>query len=235
MSFFDIFSRKVSLSESGICQGLVDCHAHLLPGVDDGIQTLEDSLAVLAQYEALGFRELYCTPHIMEDCPNETERLKERFAQFAESYKGGIKLRLAAEYMVDRILFDRLSAKDLLPHGPSEDHLLIETSFYAAPTFFHQAVDQVKAIGFWPILAHPERYGYMDIRGYESLKTKGVKFQLNIPSLLGKYGEDASEKAQMLLNKGMYDFLGTDVHRFDSNFPNRKLAIKEADKIKSLK
>lgn len=235
MSFFDIISRKVSLSESGICQGLVDCHAHLLPGVDDGIQTLEDSLAVLAQYEALGFRELYCTPHIMEDCPNETERLKERFAQFTESYKGGIKLRLAAEYMVDRILFDRLSAKDLLPHGPSGDHLLIETSFYAAPTFFHQAVDQVKSIGLWPILAHPERYGYMDIHDYESLKEKGVKFQLNIPSLLGKYGEDVYEKAKRIMDNGMYDFLGTDVHRFDPNYPERQLKFKETEKVKMIK
>ncbi len=235
MSFFDLFSSHVTLAESNICQGMVDAHSHLIPGVDDGVQKMEDTLAILSSYEALGVKKIYCTPHIMEDLPNKTAHLKDRFAQLREAYQGSIELRLAAEYMIDNLLLNRLQEKDLLPHGEKEDHLLIETSYYSSPGCFEEAVEQVRSLGFWPMLAHPERYCYMERRQYEKLKEEGVKFQLNVPSLLGKYGEDAKKKARMLLEKGMYDFMGTDVHRLDPQFADRKMKKSDAEMVLKLK
>ena len=62
--------KKISLEQSGTLRGFTDCHSHILPGVDDGVKTLRESLAILAKYEDLGISDLWLTPHIMEDIPN---------------------------------------------------------------------------------------------------------------------------------------------------------------------
>ena len=93
------FSRKYSILESGILDGGIDWHCHMLPGVDDGIRSMEEALEVLAFYEQIGIREVWLTPHIMEDCPNGTVFLRERFQELQSAYKGSIKLNLAACYL----------------------------------------------------------------------------------------------------------------------------------------
>lgn len=235
MSLFDLFNKSTSVKNSGICEGMVDSHTHLLPGVDDGIQTLEEALSVLSMYEELGMSEVYCTSHIMEDFPNSTEKLRERFALLTDAYKGKIKLRLAAEYMIDNLLIRRLSDKDLLVHGINEDHLLIETSYFSSPSYFDEVIDKVRSMGLWPMLAHPERYNYIDKKDFEELKKRGVKFQLNLPALAGRYGDDVKNKACYLLGNGMYDFVGTDVHRYEADFSERKLRNIDVERLKYLK
>ena len=78
---FSFFNTKKKLVNTGIFKGATDWHSHILPDVDDGIQTMEDSLAVLAYYEKIGIREVWLTPHIMEDIPNMVEDLRERFQE----------------------------------------------------------------------------------------------------------------------------------------------------------
>ncbi|MBR3519873.1 MAG: capsular biosynthesis protein [Paludibacteraceae bacterium] len=235
MSLFGFLTKNVTLADSHVCKGMVDCHSHIIPGVDDGIQKIEDSLAVLDLYEKLGMKELYCTPHIMEDFPNSTQKLKDHFDQLCDAYKGGIKLHLAAEYMIDNLLLQRLSEKDLLPHGVNGDHLLIETSYYSSPGYFDEVVEKVRSMGLWPLLAHPERYNYMEKERYEQLKSQGVKFQMNLPALLGRYGDDVKKKASMLLSKGMYDFIGTDVHRFEPDLGLRKIRKSDVELLKRMR
>ena len=100
MGFLGLFRKqRTSLSDSGVLNGLCDCHSHLLPGVDDGVATIEQSLEVLAYLESQGVAEVWCTPHVMEDVPNETDALRARFAELQDAYKGPIKLNLAAEYV----------------------------------------------------------------------------------------------------------------------------------------
>lgn len=94
------FSRKYSILESGILDGGTDWHCHILPGVDDGIRTAEEALEVLAFYEQIGIKEVWLTPHIMEDSPNGTAFLRKRFQDFQSIYNGSIKLHLAAENMM---------------------------------------------------------------------------------------------------------------------------------------
>jgi len=189
--------------------GYVDHHSHILPGVDDGFRTIEDSLKCLRIYEQWGFKELWLTPHIMEDFPNKTDDLKRRFDQLNNAYNGNIKLHLASENMVDTLFVDRFSSKDLLPMG---DNLLVETSYFSAPENFHDILDNIMHAGMRPILAHPERYIYMTTSEYDSLLNKGVIFQLNIFSLMGMYGHQAKEKALYLLKRGAYTLSGTDIH-----------------------
>ncbi len=192
---------------------MTDWHCHILPGVDDGVQTMEESLAIIKGYEEAGISEVWLTPHIMEDVPNRIDFLRHRFAELQEAYKGQIKLNLAAENMIDRLFMERLEADDLLPIGDGKT-LLVETSYFSAPMHFHDKLESIKSKGYVPLLAHPERYNYMDsFSHYRRLRDMGVKFQLNLMSLSSHYGSIVRDKAMRLLSEGYIDRLGTDLHR----------------------
>lgn len=208
---FKFFNRQKSLLESGILKGSHDMHSHILFGVDDGIRTSEESLATIAFMEKCGVSVLWLTPHIMEDVPNETRSLKERYAELANLYPGSVELHLSAENMLDNVYRERLADRDLLLHG--EGKILVETSTFAPPLDFDSVIEATMKAGFRPILAHPERYIYMNDDDYESLYERGVLFQLNIPSIIGGYGEAAQAKAQHLLDRGYYSMAGSDCHR----------------------
>ena len=78
---FNFFRRKVSMADSGILRGMTDYHSHLLPDVDDGVETLEETLEILRDMEDQGITEVWFTPHIMEDIPNKPTDLKKTFAE----------------------------------------------------------------------------------------------------------------------------------------------------------
>lgn len=213
-----LFKDKVSnLADAGLLNGMTDWHSHVLPGVDDGIKTLEESLDVLKHFDSKGVNTLWLTPHIMEDYPNTTEKLKARFAELQEAWTGRLRLRLASENMLDPLFEERLAARDLLPIGENADHLLVETSYFSAPMGFESMIDSIMSAGYYPLLAHPERYTYMDESDYNRLRGKGVKMQLNYVSLVGGYGETAKKKSIWLLKNGYIDVIGSDVHRLKSN------------------
>ena len=192
------FRKRISLQASGIFQGFTDWHSHILPGVDDGV---------------LGIKEVWLTPHIMEDIPNTTTGLRQRFAELQEAYNGKIVLRLTSENMLDNLFEERLAKNDLLPLGNDGKHLLVETSYFNPPVGLQNILLRIKAKGYYPVLAHPERYIYMDDAFYKNLKSLGIQFQLNFPSLAGLYVDEVRKKAERLLKKGMYDLAGTDLHR----------------------
>ena len=207
------FRKKQTWEQSGFFRGFTDWHCHILPGVDDGVQTMDEALKILVEYERLGVREVWLTPHVMEDIPNSTDGLRERFAELQAAYKGKVELNLASENMLDRLFEERLQKDDLLPWGKDGKHLLVETSYFNPPIGLNNILLRIKAKGYYPVLAHPERYIYMRRDEYERLKSMDIKFQLNLFSLTGLYGKDAQKKANDLLKAGMYDYTGTDLHR----------------------
>lgn len=231
------FPKRRSLRESGIFQGFTEWHCHLLPGVDDGIKTLDESLKTLRLYEEAGIRTVWLTPHIMEDIPNTPAQLRERFGELQQAYKGNIELHLAAEHMLDALFEERLEANDLLPIGEEGNHLLVETSYFNPPMDLKGMLKRIQAKGYHPLLAHPERYVYMDERDYQELKDLDIKFQLNIPALVGMYGERVQKKAQQLLKAGMYTCMGNDTHthRFFASLLEMKLPEKELEKLSEMK
>ena len=203
----------------------IDWHCHILPGVDDGFQELDKSLKMLATYEERGLEEVWFTPHIMEDVPNSTSHLREVFATLENAYqqdfkrrnpadnKKMLKLHLASENMLDALFEERLNKNDLLPLGNEGAHLLVETSIFFAPMDYRSLLERIRNKGYTPVLAHPERYLYMRKSDYEVLRAQGIKFQLNLFSLKGQYGDKVKKRAKWLQARGMYDFVGTDLHR----------------------
>ena len=232
-----LVSNRVTVIESGLLEGFRDCHCHLLPGVDDGVQEMDETIQILKEWEQAGVKEVWLTPHIMEDIPNKPSVLKEKFEKVKAMYAGSIDLHLAAEHMMDGPFLKRLEDDDVLPIGRDGTRLLVETSYYTPPMNMGHVIDSIKRKGYEPILAHPERYQYMDKNDYKRWKQQGVLMQLNVPSLVGAYGPDVLYKAEWLLKNGMYDFCGSDTHSanqvemFLNSEINKKLLKKLPEKM----
>ena len=148
----------------------------------------------------------------MEDVPNTTEGIRARFEELKAVYDGGLQLHLAAEYMIDTLFEERLEKRDLLEHG--EEVVLVETSAIAPPINLWNVLEQMLKAGYRPLIAHPERYRYMEPSDYKELYNMGCFLQMNLPSIVGFYGESARQRAQYLLDKGWYRMVGSDCHRF---------------------
>lgn len=231
-----LLSNNVLIKDSGLLEGMTDYHCHLLPGVDDGVQKLDETIEILKLWEQVGVKNVWLTPHIMEDIPNNPEDLNAQFEILLKHYDGSITLSLSAENMMDNLLSGRIKEKRLLPLGHKGEHLLVETSYFNPPYDMDEILFAVRGLDYQPVLAHPERYDYMSIGDYESLKKQDIMFQLNIPSIVGVYGETVKKKAEMLLEKGYYDLYGTDTHsiRFVKHFLQAKINKKTLKAVREL-
>ncbi len=196
---------------------IVDLHSHLIPNIDDGAQSLEQSLHMIERMIALGFKKIITTPHIHPNYPNTAEVILEGFSKLQNAIvkkQNTIELEVAAEYYVDESFVSRV--KDGLPilsFGGS--FVLVETSFLNKPVYFESTMFDLMSKGYRPILAHPERYRFLEgsIVWLEELKSMGVLLQVTLGSIGGYYGSKPQEMAKTLLKKGMVDFLGSDLHR----------------------
>lgn len=231
---FGIFKSKHNLLKSGILKNMTDIHSHVLPGVDDGSPDMETSISLLQYMERLGFRTVWLTPHVMTDYHTTPELLRQRFAALCDTYKGDMELHLGSEYMMDSAFTGRLKG-ELLPINGST--LLVETSYMSPPVGLDDILMEVWNAGFHPLIAHPERYYYMDESDYRELKEKGYYFQLNLMSLSGYYGSRPKIVSEHLLQEGMYDYIGTDLHhleRYQPMLENLKLTDKQLEAVEVL-
>ncbi len=231
---FSIFKRKTTLREASIFDGATDMHSHILFGVDDGVRTEGESLEILAHYEQLGLKSLWLTPHTKDDTPNTAASLTSVFESLKARYAGPIDLNLGSEYMMDSSFSRVLDGGELLV---IDDMLLVETSFVSSSMNLQSSLQRVMSSGYFPLLAHPERYGYMTIGDYKSLRDMGVRFQLNLPSVVGLYGSEVMRCSHDLLRLGYYDHFGSDLHsnRYIDRIFDTPISRSIAQKIAQLK
>jgi protein-tyrosine phosphatase len=198
-----------------------DMHSHLLPGLDDGAETLENSLELLRELRTLGFRKLVMTPHIMGDFYKNTPTgiraaLAELQRAAAAAGLDDVTLECAAEYYLDEWLGHKLAdGTELLSFGGERRFLLFETSYMNEPFNLQATIFELQAAGYQPVLAHPERYTYFYGRFAEIRKLRQeyrVLIQLNLNSLAGYYSPAARHVAEQLIDEGLVDFVGTDTH-----------------------
>lgn len=230
-----MFKFKHRLVKSGILRGKTDIHCHVLPGVDDGSPDMPHSLDLLDYMEHdLGFTAAWLTPHVMQGNGNTAARLRGPFDQLMAKYEGGMQLHLASEYMMDGGFDERLTTDALLL---GKNHLLVETSYMNGPNNLYDILLSVWHRDLKPLIAHPERYMYMSEADYHDLKGLGYEFQLNLLSLSGYYGERPAIVAEKLLEEGLYDNVGTDLHhldRFEDYLYGLKLTRRQIDSIEQL-
>lgn len=228
---FNLFRRSPVLKDFSFLG--CDMHSHLLPGIDDGAQDIEQSLKLISGLAALGFTQLFTTPHVMMDLyPNTPERIlaKKDLLKKNLAEKGiAIGLDAAAEYLLDEGFSEKLQQGKILTLPGNR--VLVETSLISAPPQLDQLLFQLQAKGYRPVLAHPERYLFyrQDFKKYQEFKERGVELQLNLLSLTGYYGKHVSALAHKLLKHDLIDFLGTDLHhekhlnRLQAMLKNRKI------------
>lgn len=225
---------KKSFLQSGLFNGFADIHCHILPGVDDGIQKMENAVRTLNYYEENGAKRVFFTPHIAEELHENTrDNLYERFEQLRKEYKGNMELSLGAEYMLDNG-FEKLIDKKEDFLCASGKHILVETVAQQPPINMSQILFELQDRGYEVILAHPERYFYMHDKEYDELVGKHISLQLNLCSLTGLYGGHAKEKGKRLLEKGMYTFLGTDLHKLSCHKEQFEMKVLSKSDISQL-
>ena len=212
----------------------VDMHSHLLPGIDDGLQEIEQSVEFIRQLQQLGYRKLICTPHILSTLyPNNRETILPKLDMVQKAVaKAGINVQVqaAAEYMIDHEfmqLVQQSKRDELLIINKT--YILVEMSYLAESQAFKQVIFDLQMMGLTPVLAHPERYHYYHNRfeQYQYLKETGCKLQVNLLSLSGGYGPVVRKTAEKLFKNQMVDFLGTDMHHEKHLAMLQKLATKK--------
>jgi len=212
-----IFGKKVKLAPVDIA-GLVktDMHSHLIPGIDDGSASLEESITLVRKFKEYGYKKIITTPHVMSDYyKNNPTIILEGLGKLREEIikqKIDIEIEAAAEYYLDFDFSDKIHSERFLTFG--KNYLLIEVSYLNEPDNIDAIIFELQTSGYKVILAHPERYPFWahNFNRFETLKNKEVFFQVNINSLSGYYSPGAKKIAEKLIDLEMVEFVGTDCH-----------------------
>lgn len=197
----------------------VDMHSHLIPGVDDGAPDVETAVKLVKRFQKLGYEKIVTTPHIMSDhYKNTPETIGAGLTKLREALQAeGIQIPVeaAAEYYLDDTFMSLLDDKEneLLSIGQNK-YLLFELSMMEEPRNLNDAIFKMSLRGYKPVLAHPERYGYMvkDFSKLQDVKNRGADLQVNLMSLVGHYSPEVKKTAEKLIDADMVDFIGTDCH-----------------------
>jgi tyrosine-protein phosphatase YwqE len=215
---FSFFKKKTSSASSSwdVKPLTVDIHSHLIPSIDDGSQSIEESILLIKALMKQGYSKIITTPHIMFDSYRNTQKsilqgLND--LQREVSTQGlNIVIEAGAEYYLDEGLLPLIKRNELLLI--SNKYLLFETSYTHRPMQLEEIIFEILAAGYIPLLAHPERYRYIKNpkEEYTTLKKLGVEFQVNLNSFNGYYGSQSKKNALFLSKHGMIDFLGSDTH-----------------------
>lgn len=233
---FTLFKSKPVLKDL-IPDNHIDIHSHLLPGIDDGARTFEDTLRLTQALQSFGVSQFITTPHIIQYVWDNTHEQilskKETTVLELEKNKITIPFKAAAEYLMDDQFVRLFQSHDLLTL--KDNYVLVEMSYINAPIQLYSILFDLQVAGYIPVLAHPERYLFYhnNFNEYQKLKRAGCLFQLNLLAVVGYYGTEITKIAEQLLAKGMYTYVGSDVHH-DSHIAsfNQKVHLKDLTSLK---
>jgi protein-tyrosine phosphatase len=216
--FNKLFGRKKLNKQVDISGLTCDMHSHLLPGIDDGVPDMITAIELIKEMKSLGYKKLITTPHIMSDVyKNTPEIIKGKLELLSNTLivEGiDIQIQAAGEYQIDDGFPSLLEKGDLLTFG--DNHILIELPYYHAPPILYEITFELQISGYKIILAHPERYQYWhhDFTKYHEMKDRGIFFQMNMMSISGHYSPEVKKVAEKMIDQGLIDFLGSDLHNF---------------------
>ena len=197
-----------------------DLHSHLLPGIDDGVKSFDEVSRIISTFQKFGFTKAITTPHIMSDYyKNNPERIRHKTVEL-KSYLNeksiSFDVECAAEYYFDETLLDQINAgQELLTFG--DNYFLFETNTFSEPFMLDDLIFKLKIKNIKPVMAHPERYQYLqnNLSRVEDLINRGVFMQINSLSLIGFYSKPIQQVARQLIENKMIHFLGSDCHNPD--------------------
>lgn len=214
---FNLFKRKpkelVTLFYN------TDVHSHILPGVDHGSQDVDDSLEMLEAELSMGINRVMCTSHVtaetFENTPETLHAAYDELKAAVEREKIPVEIFVSAEYRIDEYWHKEWEAGHIVPMPGN--YVLLENSFVQELIGIDDMMFDLQTSGYSPILAHPERYRYYYDRHdrLRKLHSASVSFQVNILSLAGYFGDGARKAAVWLIENGLCDMLGSDMHSME--------------------
>jgi protein-tyrosine phosphatase len=235
-----IFSKPKKRLADLIPSGYVDIHSHLLPGIDDGSKSDENTLGLVNTLKDFGFEQFITTPHVLTGVWNNTSKgIKDTETSTKLYLKNqGVQnsFNAAAEYLMDDVFLNLLKNETLLTL--KDNYVLVEMSYLNPPMQLYEIIYELQIAGYKPILAHPERYLFYHFMfdEYAKLKKAGCEFQVNLLSTTGYYGKPVLEVCKKLLDANMIDFAGSDTHheRHTNAFKNPVLLKNTDNLVKAL-
>ena len=213
---FGLFKKKKPTPEFNFSNIGTDMHSHIIPGIDDGAQTLSDALMLARKFKQLGYRKLIATPHIMADyfrnTPDTINRALDVLRKGLLEIQLDLEIEAAAEYYLDETLERKIRQKEVLTFG--SNYLLFELSYINPPQNLFDFIKLIQDCGYKPVLAHPERYPYYNssLESYHQIRETGCLLQLNSIALTGYYGKGAAKVADEMVEHHLVDFIGSDMH-----------------------
>ncbi len=233
-----IFSSKRLKYPLSLKELKVDMHSHLIPGIDDGSRTMEESISLIKEMQLLGYEKLITSPHIMMDFyPNNKKIIAEGLKNLREAVKKeniSIQIDAIAEYLIDESFVKILKKEGLISFG-ERTYVLVELSCFQPFPKLNEVLFELQSQGFSIILAHPERYLYWlnDFEKFTQLKDKEIYFQINMSSLSGYYGFPVKRLAEKFSENNMIEFLGSDLHNhiYLKDIKNNVLYLKSLEKL----
>ncbi len=198
---------------------MIDLHTHLLPGIDDGSKSLEETRAIIAGYIELGFTAAVVTPHIrsgmFDNDEDHIRRLTEEIQEDIEQQGVAFKILPGVEYYFDDRAMQRLlDPSQLLSFGDQGKYILLEFNSLSKPVHLRQLVFDLKVAGITPIMAHPERYAFVaeDLDFVEELVDAGMLMQGTLTCLSGMWGNKSRNTLKKLLDRDLLQLISTDNH-----------------------
>ncbi len=198
--------------------GDIDYHCHILPNMDDGAQSQAEALEMARIAAAAGYKTVIATPHYeVYFCENTREIIRQAVSELREAVRlAGIPLHIemGSEIMLDPEIPKLLAQKKLMTYQDQGTHVLIELPFQSYPLWTGEVLYQIQLLGITPVLAHPERYRWLEDNPtwLDSFKAKGMLLQVNVSSLKGKYGHTVQTRAERLWKENLADIWGSDAH-----------------------
>ena len=215
---------------------MIDFHSHILPNIDDGSTSIGETINLIEEASKVGFTGIISTSHYIQgyyefDC-YERNQLLDIVQNKMQS--GNLELYLGSEIYFSSEIIDLIKDKKASTINNTR-YLLFELPMNTKPLFVKELVYELIQNGYRPIIAHPERYSYVqdEINYVRELANLGNLFQANYGSVLGMYGNDAKKTLKKLLKDDLISFLGSDVHRTGQIYTKIPKALKKINKIVS--
>ena len=209
-----------------------DIHTHILPNIDDGASSIEMALSMLEEEIKDGVSDVYLTPHVCLGHPLyiEKDKIIEKFESFKSVCKNlPINIFLGSEIYYRKGTYEAFKENRFLPLGDTS-YYLVEFSMANDFEDIETSIYNLICSGFKIILAHPERYSYMNEDLMDRLKEIGCKFQMNTSSINGLFGRTVKKRANLMLKKGYVDFVASDTHNLKRRKPNVNSTLKMIEK-----
>lgn len=219
---------------------MIDFHSHILPNIDDGSRSMEESINLIREATEAGFAGIISTSHYLQDyyeCDEQERRkLLEDIDDEASKLSNNIgmqmpKLHLGSEIYITTDMINLLEEKKASTINNTK-YVLFELPMNSRPLFVKDVVYKLIEDGYRPIIAHPERYSYVkeDIGFVKELKDMGALFQSNYGSIIGMYGNSAKKTVKKLLKENLISFLGSDVHKTGQIYPKIPKILKKLNR-----